>query len=241
MGTRPRKRPNCSEDLTYSSLPPALISPASPYPSHSPLHPPVLRPRLKHGTPAPWDCDLFYVDRAALLSGHRLTDNLLHHILHVYGASDLARDGDVLASLASPNDHIMLLLGPQAEAQGQASGLPDILSVIHVRSGPAGQLGGEGEGLLTMGQRPLSGVEIVRVATHPEVRRMGYGLRAVHMALRYFRGDLIATMEEPHEQDQEEAPQEVRTHSQLQSCKANTTFNSPFFQKVSFKRFHPKS
>jgi N-acetyltransferase 10 len=61
-----------------------------------------------------------------------------------------------------------------------------------------------------MGQRPLSGVEIVRVATHPEVRRMGYGLRAVHMALRYFRGDLIATVEEPHEQDQEEAPQEVR-------------------------------
>lgn len=167
---------------------------------------------MKHGTPAPWDCDLFYVDRAALLSGHRLTDNLLHHILHVYGASDLARDGDVLASLASPNDHIMLLLGPQAEAQGQASGLPDILSVIHVRSGPAGQLGGEGEGLLTMGQRPLSGIEIVRVATHPEVRRMGYGLRAVHMALRYFRGDLIATMEQPQEAAEEEAPQEVGTH-----------------------------
>ena len=36
----------------------------------------------------------------------------------------------------------------------------------------------------------LSGVRIVRIATHPDLPRAGYGTRAVELLARFYQGDL---------------------------------------------------
>jgi GNAT acetyltransferase 2 len=45
--------------------------------------------------------------------------------------------------------------------------------------------------LLTYTQQGLSGGRLVRVATHPDVQKMGYGTRAVNLLVQYFQGDLV--------------------------------------------------
>jgi GNAT superfamily N-acetyltransferase len=71
--------------------------------------------------------------------------------------------------------------GPDAEAQGAASGLPDILAVVHmapVTTPPLPSLAGH------------AGMAIRHVATHPDVRRMGYGSRCLQLVLSFLRGEM---------------------------------------------------
>eukprot|EP00960_Hanusia_phi_P045375 757197-Hanusia_phi.AAC.1 len=41
----------------------------------------------------------------------------------------------------------------------------------------------------------LSGARVVRIATHPEVSRMGYGSRAVELLSKFYAGELIGVDE----------------------------------------------
>eukprot|EP01083_Nonionella_stella_P206266 750381_1 len=50
----------------------------------------------------------------------------------------------------------------------------------------------------------LSGIRIVRIATHPHIQSMGYGTKALNLLIKYFEGKLINIIEE--EEEEEEPP-----------------------------------
>ena len=161
-------------------------TPTTPRLVHSPTPPGSLR----FGTPAPWDCELFYVERAALLSGHTTTDQLLDRLLYVYGAWDRSRDPNRLLALAEESTHVLVLLGPSAEEQGDGGGLPDLLAMVHVRVAAERSGDGEAAGHHEEDDGPTR-LEVIHVAAHPDVMRMGYGSQALRLTLQYFKGELV--------------------------------------------------
>lgn len=44
----------------------------------------------------------------------------------------------------------------------------------------------------------LSGARIVRIATHPDVQKMGYGSRAIDLLISYFQGEFNDGMAQLH-------------------------------------------
>ena len=166
-------------------------------------HTPPLPSRLPH----PSECDLFYVERDTLFSGHKASEAFLQRCMALYVASHYRNTPNDLLMLAdAPAHHIFALLGPVSEGSGA---LPDVLAVVQValegtiskKSASASLAAGQlPQGDLipwTVGQQfqdsefpSLSGARIVRIATHPDLFRAGYGTRAVEVLRRYYEGDL---------------------------------------------------
>lgn len=144
---------------------------------------------LRFGTPAPWDCELYRLNRRTLLSGHGVTELLLERVLAVYGAWDWRRDPDALLRLAEPDHNLLALLGPDAEAQGEREGMPDILAVVHVRLARRAVMPEE-QGQVQEEAEETVVAEVVHMATHPDVLHMGYGSRALRLLGRYLRGEI---------------------------------------------------
>ncbi|OQR83518.1 N-acetyltransferase 10 [Achlya hypogyna] len=166
--------------------------------------------RIMGGTPHPRECELYYVDRDSLFSYHKLSENFLQRIMSLYVASHYKNQPNDLQLLSdAPAHHIFVLLGPQAEGQGNAGQLPDVLCVVQVAL--EGEISKESVAAqLSRGQRAsgdlipwtvaqqfqdnefagLSGARVVRIATHPDVTGMGYGSRAVELLTKYYQGEL---------------------------------------------------
>ena len=170
--------------------------------------------------PHPDECDLYYVERDTLFSGHAASESFLQRVMSLYVSSHYRNTPNDLLLLAdAPAHHLYVLLGPVDESK---SSLPDILAVIQVAlegavsrksaraSLAAGQLP-QGDLLpWTIGQQfqdaefpGLSGARIVRIAVHPEVPRAGYGSKAVALLKRYFEGG-ISALSEDDEDDEED-------------------------------------
>jgi len=168
--------------------------------------------RLVSGTPAPSDCSLYYVDRDALFSYHKLSEKFLQRMMALYVASHYKNQPNDLQLMSdAPAHQLYVLLGPAAEGGGGADGLPDILCVIQVAL--EGKITrGAVQAALARGDRPdgdlipwtlsqqfqdeefaaLSGARVVRIATHPDVSGMGYGTRALQQLIAHFQGELAA-------------------------------------------------
>ena len=168
--------------------------------------------RLVSGTPAPSDCSLYYVDRDALFSYHKLSEKFLQRMMALYVASHYKNQPNDLQLMSdAPAHQLYVLLGPAAEGGGGADGLPDILCVIQVAL--EGKIArGAVQAALARGDRPdgdlipwtlsqqfqdeefaaLSGARVVRIATHPDVSGMGYGTRALQQLIAHFQGELAA-------------------------------------------------
>jgi len=153
---------------------------------------------LRFGTPAPWECELFYVERRTLLSGHAMTELLLERVMFVYGAWARRREGGWVGEVGREGEHLLVLLGPEAEEQGERGGLPDILAVVHVREVVEEEEGGR------EGRRGGGRVELVNVEKHPDVMSMGYGGRAVQQLGRYLKGDIGSFAAAAKEEEEEE-------------------------------------
>ncbi|KAF0694993.1 Aste57867_14162 [Aphanomyces stellatus] len=167
-------------------------------------------PRIAGGTPHPRDCELYYVDRDSLFSYHKLSENFLQRIMALYVASHYKNQPNDLQLLSdAPAHHIFVLLGPQAEGQGNAGQLPDVLCVVQVAL--EGEISKESvQAQLSRGQRAsgdlipwtvaqqfqdnefatLSGARVVRIATHPDATGMGYGSRSIQLLTKYYQGEL---------------------------------------------------
>ncbi|KAL0584748.1 hypothetical protein ABG067_005486 [Albugo candida] len=167
--------------------------------------------RIITGTPHPRDCELYYVDRDALFSYHKLSESFLQRIMSLYVSSHYKNQPNDLQLLSdAPAHHIFVLLGPTAEAAGGAGQLPDVLCVIQVAL--EGEISKDSvKAQLSRGQRAsgdlipwtisqqfqdsefasLSGARIVRIATHPDVTGMGYGTRAIDLLMKYYQGDIV--------------------------------------------------
>lgn len=173
-------------------------------------------PPVPSRLPHPEECDLFYVERDTLFSGHIASEAFLQRVMSLYVASHYRNTPNDLLLLAdAPAHQLYVLLGPVDESK---SSLPDVLAVVQIalegsvskKSASASLAAGQmPQGDLipwTVGQQyqdaefpGLSGARIVRIAVHPEVPRAGYGSRAIELLRRYFEGDIAALSEEEDE------------------------------------------
>lgn len=173
--------------------------------------------------PPPSECDLYYVNRDTLLSYHKDSELFLQRMMALYVASHYKNSPNDLQLMAdAPAHHLFVLLGPVDESKNH---LPDILCVIQVCL--EGQISHKSAmRSLSDGHSPhgdqipwkfceqfrdtvfpsLSGVRIVRIATHPSAMRLGYGSMAVELLTRYFEGQLTSISETDDEDEVEEQP-----------------------------------
>jgi N-acetyltransferase 10 len=169
--------------------------------------------RLTSGTPHPMDCDLFAVDRDALFSHHSVSESFLQRLMALYVASHYKNSPNDLQLLSdAPAHRLFVLLGKkQAEESAAAGQLPDVLCIVQValeggiaRKSIQAQLaqGNRAAGDLVpwmIAQQyqdfefgKLEGARIVRIATHPDVSRMGYGKRAVELLTSFYQGSMTS-------------------------------------------------
>jgi N-acetyltransferase 10 len=171
--------------------------------------------------PHPDECELFYVERDTLFSGHKASEAFLQRLMALYVASHYRNTPNDLLLLAdAPAHQVFVLLAP---VDPDVAGLPDVLAVVQValegtiskKSATASLAAGQlPQGDLipwTVGQQfqdaefpSLSGARIVRIAAHPELMRAGYGSRAVSLLCKYYQGE-ITNLEEEEEGREEEA------------------------------------
>lgn len=163
-------------------------------------------PRQLSGMPHPSACSLFYVNRDTLFSFHKASENFLQRMMDLFVSSHYKNSPNDLQLMSdAPGHHLFVLIGPVA----QSSTLPDILCAIQVCL--EGQISRESVlASLARGKREagdlvpwcisqqfqnnefasLSGARIVRIATHPELARMGYGSRALELLSQYYEGGM---------------------------------------------------
>ncbi|KAL7588322.1 RNA cytidine acetyltransferase 1 [Lactuca sativa] len=163
--------------------------------------------------PPPSECDLYYVNRDTLFSYHKDSELFLQRMMALYVASHYKNSPNDLQLLAdAPAHHLFVLLGPVNESRNQ---LPDILCVIQVcLEGKISQASAMRS--LSAGHQPsgdqipwkfceqfqdkefptLSGARIVRIATHPNAMKLGYGSAAIELLSRYFEGQFTSISEE---------------------------------------------
>ncbi|XP_057528601.1 RNA cytidine acetyltransferase 1 [Amaranthus tricolor] len=173
--------------------------------------------------PPPKECDLYYVNRDTLFSYHKDSELFLQRMMALYVASHYKNSPDDLQLMAdAPAHHLFVLLGPVDESKNH---LPDILCVIQVCL--EGQISRKSAiKSLSHGRSPhgdqipwkfceqfrdtvfpsLSGARIVRIATHPNAMRLGYGSVAVELLTRYFEGHLTSISESEDELNVDETP-----------------------------------
>ena len=133
-----------------------------------------------------------HLPRDTLFSYHSASEAFLHRVMALFVASHYKNSPNDLQLLSdAPAHHLFCLLGPLSP---DSSSLPEVLCVIQVclegeiskGSIVAGlHRGQRASGDLipwTMAQQfqdnnfpQLSGARIVRIATHPDYQRMGYG------------------------------------------------------------------
>ncbi|XP_051114910.1 RNA cytidine acetyltransferase 1-like [Andrographis paniculata] len=176
--------------------------------------------------PPPNECDLYYVNKDTLFSYHKDSELFLQRMMALYVASHYKNSPNDLQLMAdAPAHHLFVLLGPVDESKNH---LPDILCVIQISF--EGQISRESATeSLRNGRQPsgdqipwkfcevfkdpvfpsLSGARIVRIATHPNAMRLGYGSVAVELLSRYFEGQLTPISELDDEEFPENSPVRV--------------------------------
>ena len=166
--------------------------------------------RLGGRLPAPRECALYAVDRDALFSFHGLTESFLQRMMSLMVSSHYKNTPNDLQLMSdAPAHRLFVLLGPDAGAGAGAGagGLPDVLAVVQVCL--EGRISADSvRAALTRGSRAagdlipwtmsnqfqdenfagLSGARVVRVATHPDATRLGYGARALECLARFYEG-----------------------------------------------------
>lgn len=159
-------------------------------------------PHLSSGCPTPDMCELYYIDRDALFSYHRAAEHFLQRLVSIFVSSHYKNTPNDLQMLSdAPAHHLFCLLGPIAKKDQ----LPEILVIIQVcLEGKISQkrlnetIGSKSAGDLIPWMvseqfndrefTKLSGARIVRIATHPNYQRMGYGKKALQLLKKYYEG-----------------------------------------------------
>ncbi|KAL9253303.1 RNA cytidine acetyltransferase 1-like protein [Drosera capensis] len=173
--------------------------------------------------PEPSECELYYVNRDTLFSYHKSSDLFLQRMMSLYVASHYKNSPNDLQLMAdAPAHHLFVLLGPVDESKNV---LPDILCVIQVAH--EGQISCKSAiRSLSDGHQPhgdqipwklceqfrdtvfpsLSGARIVRIATHPDAMKLGYGSLAVELLTKFYEGKFSSMSEVGDEDDGKESP-----------------------------------
>eukprot|EP01132_Coremiostelium_polycephalum_P003792 gene3792-4718_t len=180
------------------------------------------------GCPHPNDCQLYYVNRDTLFSYHKASETFLQKMVGLFVSSHYKNSpNDLLLMSDAPDHHLFVLLGPVNE---NSNALPEILCAIQVSL--EGEIAKESitnslkrgyhaSGDLipwTLTQQfqdedfpRLSGARIVRIATHPDYQKMGYGSKALDILTQYYQGEIANLNEDENHEDDEETPKQKAT------------------------------
>ncbi|KAI1299816.1 hypothetical protein EDD11_006421 [Mortierella claussenii] len=168
------------------------------------------------GCPAKEECQLFYVNRDTLFSYHPVSETFLQRMMALYVASHYKNTPNDLQLLSdAPSHHLFVLLPPIKE--GDRS-LPDPLCVLQVcLEGEISKqtvLNSLSRGVRASGDlipwlisqqfqdddfASLSGARVVRIATHPDYVKMGYGSRALELLSQFYEGQFSMLSEDDDE------------------------------------------
>ncbi|KAG0204505.1 hypothetical protein BGX33_008423 [Mortierella sp. NVP41] len=168
------------------------------------------------GCPAKEECQLFYVNRDTLFSYHPVSETFLQRMMALYVASHYKNTPNDLQLLSdAPSHHLFVLLPPIKE--GDRS-LPDPLCVLQVcLEGEISKqtvLNSLSRGVRAAGDlipwlisqqfqdddfASLSGARVVRIATHPDYVKMGYGSRALELLSQFYEGQFSMLSEDDDE------------------------------------------
>ena len=182
-------------------------------------------PSLGGGTPLPKECSLYYINRDTLFSYHAASEAFLQRVMALFVSSHYKNSPNDLQLLSdAPAHHLFCLLGPLSS---DSSSLPEVLCVVQVclegeisrNSIMAGlQRGQRASGDLipwTMAQQfqddkfpQLSGARVVRIATHPDYQKMGYGSRALQLLQEYYEGKIVCVREDMEEETIDQVEEE---------------------------------
>ncbi len=155
----------------------------------------------------------YYVNKDTLFSYHKASESFLQRMMALYVSSHYKNTpNDLLLISDAPGHHLFVLLGP---TDPDTAALPDILCVVQVslEGGIAKESvlaalskGEQQAGDLipwTISQQfqdpafgSLSGARVVRIATHPDYHKMGYGSAALKQLAAYFQGDIVDLSED---------------------------------------------
>lgn len=167
-----------------------------------------------HGCPHPDECELFYVNRDTLFSYHAVSEAFLQRIMALMVSSHYKNTPNDLQLLSDAPAHQLFVLLPPVKEVGDdgdaATVLPEPLVVIQVclegkisKASVMASLnrGRRADGDLipwTISQQfqdddfpSMSGARVVRIATHPDYIKMGYGSRALTLLTQYFEEKLL--------------------------------------------------
>ena len=176
----------------------------------------------------------YWVNRDALFSHHSLSETFLQRIMSMYTAAHYKNSPNDLQMLSdAPAHELYVLLGPTATSSSGGR-LPDVLCVVQVAfegriskqtlsDNTARGRSAAGDLIpwsLSMqfgddGFATLCGARVVRIATHPDVQKMGYGSRAMQLLLMHFKGELLGLDESDEEDDDDDDDDEDEDHEGL--------------------------
>lgn len=209
--------------------------------------------KAAQGCPHPSQCELYYVNRDTLFSYHAASEVFLQRMMALYVASHYKNSPNDLQMLSdAPAHHLFVLLPPLKEDDNS---LPDPLVVLQValegnisREAILKQLAHSGTSASgdmipwVMSQQfqdndfaMLSGARIVRIATHPDYARMGYGARALDALNGYYSGELT-NLDEVLETPEYSAP---KTNGELSTetiAVRDVSRMPPLLQRLSDRR-----
>lgn len=155
----------------------------------------------------PGQCSLYLVNRDTLFSFNRASELFLHRLMSLFISSHYRNTPNDLQMLSDAPSHMLfVLLGP---IDGSGT-LPDVLTAVQVSL--EGRINKENakkqlaKGFGAVGDMipwtiaeyfqdsefaELTGARIVRIATHPDLQGMGYGIKALEELQRFFSCELL--------------------------------------------------
>lgn len=204
---------------------------------------------LSGAPPHPSHCSLFLVNRDTLFSFHRASELFLHKMMSLFVSSHYRNSPNDLQMISDAPSHMLfVLLGP---IDPNSPSLPDVLCVIQVglegkinRERVKAQLakGHAGSGDMipwTIAEYyqdsafgELTGARIIRIATHPDLQKMGYGSKALDELEKFFKKELFVKERETVAKDTEHDIDESLGNEELKP-KKNV---QPLLQKLSETR-----
>eukprot|EP01128_Nolandella_sp_AFSM9_P006564 TRINITY_DN3410_c0_g1_i1.p1 TRINITY_DN3410_c0_g1~~TRINITY_DN3410_c0_g1_i1.p1 ORF type:complete len:1037 (+),score=299.15 TRINITY_DN3410_c0_g1_i1:74-3184(+) len=172
----------------------------------------VVKP-IHSGAPHPSACELYYVNRDTLFSYHKVSEVFLQRMMALYVSSHYKNSPNDLLLMSDAPAHHLFVLHPRLDSA--SSQLPDIFCVLQVAL--EGQISAQSvTEAASSAKRPagdlipwnvsqqfqdhnfpkLSGARVVRIATHADFQKMGYGSRALSLLHDYYSGNITDMSEE---------------------------------------------
>ena len=165
--------------------------------------------RIFDGFPHPKDCDLYLVNRDTLFSYNKGSELFLKKIMSLFVSSHYKNSPNDLQLLSDAPAHSIFVLTKTIDKES-SKGIPEIYAAIQIC-----EEGGIGKDIVMnnskRGYKPsgdlipwtvaenyqdnefpnMIGIRIVRISTHPDALRMGYGSRALQILSQFYEGKIV--------------------------------------------------